>query len=107
MAKKNLNAIAIDSNFEEVLISAERYACGRRTYVVQDTVRYILGLLPFLSDWCLGVMQEDMRGKFLMYERSDGVFGLGDPCDVEQWNLLRDKINEEINNRNGGGTHAT
>ena len=107
MDTTNLNAIAIDSNLEEILISAERYACGRRTYVVQDTVSYILGLLPFLSDWCLGVMQEDMRGKFVMYERSDGWFGLGDPCDIEQWKLFRDRINEEINKRKGDDNHAT
>lgn len=96
---EEIKIIALDSNFEQMLISAERYACGRRTYIVQDTVTYILGLLPFLSDWCIGVMQEDLKGKFIMYERSDGWFSLGDDCDRVKWELLRDRLNEEMNNR--------
>ncbi len=100
---EEMKIIALDSNFEQMLISAERYACGRRTYIVQDTVKYILYLLPFLSEWCIGVMQEDLKGKFTMYERSDGVFSLGDDCDRKQWELLRDRLNEEMEQRKKGG----
>ena len=94
--------MVLDQNLEEMLISAERYACGRRTYIVRDTVTYILGLLPFLSDWCIGVMLEDMRGKFTMYERSDGVFGLGDQCDIDDWKYFRETLQNEQDRRKEG-----
>ena len=101
--KPTMEAVMVlDRNLEEMLISAERYACGRKTYIVHDTVTYILGLLPFLSDWCIGVMLEDMRGKFTMYERSDGWFGLGDSCDIADWKYFRETLQNEQDKRKEG-----
>lgn len=84
--------LALDRNFEEMLISAERYACGRRTYIVHDTVTYILGLLPFLSDWCVGVMLDDMKGRFMIASRVDGLFSFGDPCDRQDWEYFYERL---------------
>ena len=91
--------MVLDRNLEEMLISAERYACGRRTYIVHDTVTYILGLLPFLSDWCIGVMLEDMKREFTMYDRSGSWFGLGDSCDIADWKYFRETLQNEQDRR--------
>lgn len=40
------------SEYEHMLISAVRYALGRRTYIVGLTVNYVIKELPRLSDSC-------------------------------------------------------
>ena len=82
-----------------MLISAERYACGRRTYIVKTTVDYILALLPNLSYWCIKVMQNDLKSEFDMVERSGRKDVLGDPCDYKQWKILRKAIDDEEKRR--------
>lgn len=93
------NMVAIDQSFEEILISAERYACGRRTYVVKDTVSYILALLPHLSNWCIGVMQNDLKSEFGLVERSGRTDMLGDDCDYRQLVKFRDELYAEMKRR--------
>lgn len=51
----------LTKDLEHMLIGAERYAFGRRTYIVGTTVDYLISVLPKLSDWCLGVMRHDMK----------------------------------------------
>lgn len=94
--------VDLSQNFEQMLIGAERYACGRRTYIVGTTVDYILSLLPSLSDWCIGVMQNDMKSEFTMCERSGRTDMLGDPCDYAAWVKLRAALDEEMKRRDDG-----
>lgn len=89
--------VPITNKFEQMLISAERYACGRRTYIVKETVDYILSLLPHLSDWCITVMQNDMKSEFDMAERMQRKIGMS--CDHEQWVKFRDALDEEMKRR--------
>lgn len=89
--------IPLDKDFEQMLISAERYACGRRTYIVKETVDYILSLLPHLSDWCITVMQNDMKSEFDVAERMQRKIGMS--CDHEQWAKFRDALDEEMKGR--------
>lgn len=82
-----------------MLISAERYACGRRTYIVKTTVDYILALLPQLSYWCIKVMQNDLKSEFELAERTGKKTMLGDECDYEQWVRFRDALDAEEKRR--------
>lgn len=91
--------VPIDRDFEQMLISAERYACGRMSYIVATTVDYILSLLPYLSDWCIGVMQNDMKSEFEMYERAPNLKTLGMEFDYKQWERFRDALNKEMEGR--------
>lgn len=52
--------VPVTDRFEAMLIGAERYACGRRTYIVSETVNYIVSLLPHLSMSTLLVFQNDV-----------------------------------------------
>lgn len=94
-----LKHIPLGRDLEQMIISAERYACGRMTYIVGTTVDYILSLLPHLSDWCIGVMQNDMKSEFEMYERAPNAKNLGMSCDYAQWAKFRDALNAEMESR--------
>ncbi len=91
--------VLLDTTLEQMLISAERYACGRMSYIVGTTVDYILSMLPHLSDWCIGVMQNDMKSAFEMYERAPGLKNLGMDCDYRQWDNFRKALDAEMERR--------
>lgn len=76
------------SDYEQIIISAERYALGRMTYIVETTVNYILKEIEEdkLSDRCLDVIAEDIRS----------AKNLGMECDKKDWLKLLDKIEEVI-----------
>lgn len=76
------------SNYEQIVISAERYALGRKTYIVEITVNYILQEIEEdkLSDSCLNVIRNDIK------ESKD----YGMECDRVQWLKLLNRIEEVI-----------
>lgn len=76
------------SDYEHMIISAERYALGRMTYIVELTVNYILNEIENdkLSDSCLDVIAEDIRH----------TKNLGMDCDKQCWLKLLDRIEEVI-----------
>lgn len=73
------------TDYEYMLISALRYALGRRTYIVGMTAEYIENELPKLSDQCKAIMIEDI-------ERQEQ---LGNECDREDWMQLLEKLKHE------------
>ena len=75
------------SDYEHMLISALRYALGRRTYIVELTCEYIENELPKLSDQCKAIMIEDIERHRL--------FGYGDECDREDWMQLLKRLKEQ------------
>lgn len=76
------------TDYEHMIISAERYALGRMTYIVSLTVDYILKEIEEnkLSDECLNVIREDINS----------TKNLGMKCDKKQWLKLLDRIEEVI-----------
>ena len=76
------------TDYEQIIISAERYALGRMTYIVELTVNYILEQINFdnLSDRCLDIIAEDIR------QAKD----LGMECDKKSWIKLLNRIEEII-----------
>ena len=76
------------TDYEHIVISAERYALGRMTYIVEITVNYILKEIEEdkLSDRCLSVIAEDIKSKK----------DYGMECDKKQWLKLLKRIEEVI-----------
>ena len=76
------------TDYEHIVISAERYALGRMTYIVELTVNYILQEIEEnkLSDSCLDVIREDINS----------AKNLGMDCDKKEWLKLLNKIEEVI-----------
>jgi hypothetical protein len=78
-----------DERFGQILISAVRYALGRMTYIVDDTAKYVEGLIPQLSDNTLQLICKDIT-------RAEELRDLGMGCDRVIWLHLREEIVKEI-----------
>lgn len=81
--------IPLDDDFEQILISAERQALGRMTYLVEMTVNYIMQLIPRLSDSTLCVMLTDIQ--------QETNFGMD--IDARAWHSLERAIKQELEKR--------
>lgn len=69
-----------------ILVSAERYALGRRTYIVHWTCEFIENNLDLLTKKDRQVMIRDLES---------AVF-YGDDCDEEDWKRLLERLKEEV-----------
>lgn len=67
-----------------MLIGAERYALGRRTYIVQWTCEFIGNNLHLLTEKDKNVMIRDIE--------QAGYYG--DECDDKCWRTLLSKLKE-------------
>lgn len=86
--------IELSHELESMLISSVRYALGRRTYIVSQTVDYLIPLLPYLSEWFLRNVLKDL------WEISSSTeWDRGDPCDYRDWARLWAKIGDELTER--------
>lgn len=76
------------TDYEHIVISAVRYALGRRTYIVELTVNYVLEQINCdnLSDRCLSQIRDDIK------EAKD----YGMECDKQDWMKLLHRIEEVI-----------
>ena len=76
------------TDYEQIVISAERYALGRMTYIVELTVNYILDEIKNdkLSDKCLSIIASDIKN----------TNNYGMDCDKKCWLKLLDRIEEVI-----------
>ena len=80
-----------DSNdISMILVSSERYALGRRTYIVQWTCKIILNNLSLITNKDLLVMIRDLENSI----------SYGDDCDEAQWKSLLVKLKSEVERRN-------
>lgn len=76
------------TNYEQIIISAERYALGRMTYIVEITTNYISKEIRRgkLSKSCLKIIERDI----------EDAKDLGMECDKQKWLKLLEKIEEVI-----------
>ncbi len=76
------------TDYENILISAVRYALGRCTYIVSLTVNYVMKEIDNnkISIKCLCVMLSDI----------EHTKNLGMECDINDWQRLKSKIQEVI-----------
>ena len=75
-------------DYENIIISAVRYALGRMTYIVNLTVDYVLKDIEEnkLSKNCLSVIHDDIATQRY----------LGMECDKKDWQRLLDRIKKEL-----------
>ncbi len=86
-----MKKVPVDDKLEQILVSAERYALGRMTYMVPVTVDYILQLVTELSDKTLYTMLTDIQK----------APRLGMECDARDWRRLEQAILQERERRMG------
>ena len=83
--------VEMNDVFNQMMISAVRYALGRQTYIVSDTTSYIAQLAPNLNDQTVACMERDIRT----------AYSYGDEnIDKPHWMRLLLVLQEELNKRN-------
>ena len=88
--KRKTVKVSIDRDFEDILISAVRYALGRETYITMTISAYVSRLLPHLSSRAIGIITHDITD----------AYSLGNPTiDAPCWNLLVKDISKEMERR--------
>ena len=84
------------SDYEQMIISAVRYALGRLTYIVNITVEYVLKDIEEskLSSKCLQLIRRDIVEELSPDKlRVDPIF----TADIiEDWQRLLDRIEKEL-----------
>ena len=80
--------IHINGNIEDLsamLVCAERYALGRRTYIVEWTCSFIKNNLHLITNKDRKVMIRDI----------EEAYSYGDEMDKKEWMSLLNKLKEE------------
>ncbi len=81
--------IKINGNKDDlsmILVSAERYALGRKTYIVQWTCEFIKNNIHLLSN----------KDKQVMIRDIENPISYGDDCDKAEWLKLLTILKEEV-----------
>ena len=68
-----------------ILVSAERYALGRKTYIVQWTCEFIKNNIHLLSN----------KDKQVMIRDIENPISYGDNCDEKEWKKLLEILKEK------------
>ena len=84
--------IELDEQLEDILISAVRYALGRKTNIVSTTVSVMLPIISKLSMRALIVLLRDI-------EKAPD-YG-DDKIDKPYWMLMGQRIERELSERRG------
>ena len=84
-----------NDDFGAVFNCAVRYCLGRRSYMPSLVCRYIISLLPELTDKTLDCFERDIA------ERKRTGFDFGDSCDYETWDAFYKAVCNEIEGRKG------
>ena len=82
--KININGDLQD--ISAMLLSAERYALGRRTYIVEWTCNFIENNLNLIT----------LKDKQVMIQDIEKCNNLGDKCDKKDWEILLQILKNNI-----------
>lgn len=89
-----------NDDFGAVCNCAVRYCLGRRPYMPSLVCRYIISLLPELTDKTLDCFERDIA------ERKRTGFDFGDSCDYQTWDVFCKAVCNEIERRKGDGSQT-
>ena len=84
--------VKINGKLEDIsamLLSAERYALGRRTYIVDWTCEFIRNNLHLILEKDKKVMIRNIK--------QQEEYGYGDECDKEDWLRLLKILEADVN----------
>ena len=83
--------IKIDYVLKDMMISALRYALGRRTYITQETAEFIMENPNLIDNRVKTVMMRDIEGYF---QQRDAWGYPDDECDYQTWLALHKYLTE-------------
>ena len=103
--KREEPSVPIDESFESMMISALRYALGRKSYIVSMTLDYLTLLLPSLSTKTLAVMERDIeeqRGyeiRIALARSHANAFPPGEESPTKEYDLILSTLKKELERR--------
>ena len=102
MTKLKVPTVNVNNDFEFILMSAMRYAIGRRTYACHLVAEYIKGVWDKLSDLTKSKLQQDLQkaicdaDKDLEYQRNRKIsHGCGSDDDDKNCSYQKNLIEYE------------
>ena len=93
MNKEELKINGTIEDISAMLVSAVRYALGRKTYIVGWTCEFITNNLHLLTKANMKVIIRDIE--------EQAEFGYGDKCDKEDWLKLLNTLKNAWCNKDG------
>lgn len=90
-----IKTVEMDENFQEILVSAVRYALGRMTYIVGLTVDYIMPMIRNLDLKYINIMIDDI----------DRQREYGMDMDKDEWMKLLGQLRAERERRFKNGNY--
>ncbi len=90
-----IKTVEMNENFQEILVSAVRYALGRMTYIVGLTVDYITPMIRNLDLKYINIMIDDI----------DRQREYGMDMDKDEWMKLLGRLREEKERRFKNGNY--
>lgn len=90
-----IKTVEMDDNFQEILVSAVRYALGRMTYIVGLTVDYIMPMIRNLDLKYINIMIDDI----------DRQREYGMDMDKDEWMKLLGQLRAERERRFKNGNY--
>ena len=78
-------------DFQDIVISALRYALGRRTYITKSTANFIKEYPEIIDKRVKKVMLNDLEQYFNM---RDNTYSIDDNCDYNTWLDLKEWLDE-------------
>lgn len=81
--------VPIDDDFQQMMVSALRYALVRQSYIVGLTIEYIEWKIPLMDKKYLAIMSRDIDEEIKLSDR------LSIDIDI-RWLRLKDKIDERL-----------
>lgn len=90
--------VPMDDDFQQMLVSALRYAIGRQSYIVGLTIEYIEWKIPLMDKKYLAIMSRDIDEEIkLSDELSKDPRRRWMSIDIDiRWLRLKDKIDERL-----------
>ena len=86
MEEKSISFKGSSEDMSMILVTAERYALGRRTYIVDWTCEIIKRNMHLLTE----------KDKLVMIRDIEGAYAYGDECDEIDWKNLLKFLKEEV-----------
>lgn len=81
--------VPIDDDFQQMMVSALRYALGRQSYIVGLTIEYIKWKIPLMDKKYLTIMSRDIDEEMKLSDR------LSKDID-KRWIQLKEKIDKRL-----------
>lgn len=90
--------VPIDDDFQQMMVSALRYALTRNSYIVGMTIEYIKWKIPLMDKKYLAIMSRDIDEEIKLYDRlSKDPNGRWMSKDTDKrWIQLKEKIDEKL-----------